>query len=50
MAPVGIMISAGLNSKNIINSVSIYNDISLMSSNSNEYYWDEKCLLRIFWG
>ena len=38
MAPVGIMISAGLNSNNIMNSVSIYNDISLISSNSNENY------------
>ena len=32
------MNSVGLNSKNIMNSVGIYNDSSVISNNSNEQY------------
>ena len=48
LMPVRILISVGLISKNIVNSVSIVNDSVAMNSNFREYYWDEQCTLRIF--
>ena len=36
------MISVNTNSKNIVNSVGIFNDCAAMNSNFKEYYWDEQ--------
>ena len=39
-----------MNSKDIVNSVNIFNDTHVMKSNFKEYYWDEQCFLRVFLG
>ena len=39
LMPVQIMTSAGLNSKNIVNNVSILNDSVAMTSNFKKYYF-----------
>ena len=36
------MNSVNMNSKNIVNSVGIFNDYATMNSNFKEYYWDEQ--------
>ena len=45
-----IMNHASLISKNIVNSVGIFNDGAPMNSNSKGQYWDEQCFLHIFLG
>ena len=47
---VQIMNHAGLNNKNIVNSIGIFNNMSFINSNLKEYCWDEQCIMQLFLG
>jgi hypothetical protein len=47
---VQIMTGVELNSKNVVNSVSVFNGSVIINNMSRELYWDEQCFLRIFVG
>jgi hypothetical protein len=47
LTPVQILHSTGLYSNNIMNSVNIFNDVSIINSNIQGQYWGEQYFLCI---
>lgn len=43
--PIPIMNGANLISKNIVNSIGVFNESATMNNNFRELYWDEQCFL-----
>jgi hypothetical protein len=44
------MSSVGLNNDNILNSGSVFNDVSSVNGNVWELYWDGQCFVRLLLG
>ena len=50
LMPVRKINNAGVNSKNIVNSLGIFNDIDLINSISFEQYKDRECFMQVVMG